>query len=201
MREAAIHPIKYGRVKIYAAHDPSWVILDKKNLICDSSRNLFARFAANLAEPCWGVWGLAIGAGQASWANSSPTTPPPEPDPNNTPFSLYNQVKRKPLMLAGVDFLNEDDTVSSTGPTKWVQFRTAFNATVDAINVPLMEMGLLGGGTKSANSGQGTDPYNAPYWDPTTNNPDSVTLMNYTTFGSLTLPANVDMIFSWVLSF
>lgn len=204
MLELVPTPIQKGHVKVFAAQDPSWVLLDQKNLICSSSRNLFARMLASLGrsalglgEPCYGVWGLAVGAGAAEWANSSPLTPPPAPADTNV---LHNVVKRKQLMSGGVQFLNQDESTSDA-PTRWVEFLTLINATTDNIDVPLMEMGLIGGGTRSAHNGAGTNMVTAPFWDPTHNDPDSVVLLNYTTFGSLTLPKGVDFIFSWTLEF
>lgn len=204
MHEILPSMIQKGRVKVYAAHDLSWVLLDQKNLICSPTRNLFARMVASLGratmglgETCYGVWGLAVGAGAAEWANSSPLTPPPAPADTNV---LHNVVKRKQLMPGGVRFLNQDDSTSDA-PTRWVEFQTLINATTDNIDVPLMEMGLIGGGTRSARNGAGTDMTSAPFWDPTHNDPDSVVLLNYTTFGSLTLPKGVDFIFSWTLEF
>lgn len=199
-REHMPSVVRHGHIRIYAANDPAWVLLDQDNVICDSSRGAYARFAADLNEPCWAFWGLAVGAGKAEWANSSPTTPPPAPDPANTPTTLWNLLKRKPLMSPnGVRFFNDDGSIS-LAPTRNVQFRTMLNSDTDAISVPLMEMGLIGGGTRSANNGAGTDPLIAPFWDPMTNNPDSMVLMNYTTFGALSLPA-VDLIFEWELFF
>jgi len=95
-------------------------------------------------------------------------------------------------------FLNPDSSVSAV-PTTLVRFLTSFNATTDAINVPLMEMGLLGGGLQSANSGAGTDPLTAAFWNPTTNSSDSMTMLNFATFGSFYLPASIDIVFQWDL--
>ena len=201
-----IRPLKHGHIKIYALDDPEYVLLDQDNAICEASAGLFARLLAYTAwpqgapgdGPCWGVWGLAVGAGQSAWANSSPTTPPPPG--TGTETSLYDQVKRKPLMSpGGVLFLNPDSTAAE-GPTTLVRFLTPFNATTDAISVPLMEMGLIGGGLQSANNGLGTDPLNASFWDPGSNDPDSVVLLNYATFGSFSLPAGVTMVFEWDIS-
>lgn len=206
MREAYPKVLKHGHIRVYAQDDPAYVLLDQDNTICDSSEGLFARLLALTgwpnktagAAPCWGVWGLAVGAGQSGWANSSPTTPPPAGTGQET--ALYDEVKRNPLMNpGGVLFLNPDGSVSSQ-PTRLVRFLTVFNATSDAINVPLMEMGLIGGGIQTANNGLGTDPYTAPYWDPGSNLQDSVVLINYATFGSFSLPAGVTLVFQWDLS-
>lgn len=211
MREANPRILKHGHIRVYAQDDPAYVLLDQDNMIADSSEILFARmlaltswpYAAPTAAPCWGVWGLAVGAGMSSWANSSPTTPPPPPPIGSTDFTtsqnaLYNQVKRKPLMSpGGVLFLESDGVTISPTPTTLVRFLTSFNATTDAISVPLMEMGLIGGGIQTANNGQGTDPLNAAFWDPAVGNQDSMVLINYATFGAVFLPAGVTIVMEW----
>lgn len=189
--------IKKGHIKVYAADDPSYVLLDQDNVICDSSRILFSRMCANIDEPKYGIWGLAVGAGLASWADSSSTTPPPAPDKSNTPTSLHNLLARK--QASKVRFMNADGTIAA-GFTKYLEVVTPINATTDGINVPLMEMGLIGGGSASANNGAGTDMKSAAFWNPVTNLADSVILVNYTTFGSLSLPAGRTLLFSWTLS-
>ncbi len=197
MRDFCGNQIRSGHIRIYAKDDPSYVVLDQKNVICDSSRGLFARFIANLAEPSYGCWGLAVGAGAVEWANSSPLTPPPAPDPDNTPFRLYNQLARKPLSL--VRFLDANDQ-PALGGTQFVELQTIINSATDNLVAPLMEMGLIGGGTKSANGGLGTNMQTAPFWSPDINDPDSVVLINYTTFGALQLPPK-DFVISWTLAF
>ena len=211
MREANPRILKHGHIRVYAQDDPAYVLLDQDNAIADSSAGLFARLlaltswppAAPGAGPCWGIWGLAVGAGASAWQGSSPTTPPPAPPAGATPMTtsqtaLYTQVKRKPLMSpGGILFIESDGVTISSSPTTLVRFLTAFNATTDAISVPLMEMGLIGGGLQSARGGLGTDPLNAAFWDPSSNNPDSMVLLNYATFGSFSLPAGVTMVFEW----
>lgn len=187
--------IKRGHFRIYAADDPSHVVLDHHNEICDSSRGLFARMLLNLGEPSYGIWGLAVGAGAVEWANSSPLTPPPEPDPLNTPFRLYNQLVRKPLSLARFVDVNGQPAL---GGTTSIELQTIVNSATDNLTAPLMEMGLVGGGSRLANGGLGTNMQTAPFWDPANNDPNSVVLINYATFGSLTLPPK-DFVISWTL--
>jgi hypothetical protein len=79
-----------------------------------------------------------------------------------------------------------------------VDFQTVLNATLDNINVPIREMGLIGGGTHGTAN---TNMLQAPYWDPATRDANSVTLINYKTMPPLALPPGINFIVSWVLKF
>jgi hypothetical protein len=65
-------------------------------------------------------------------------------------------------------------------------------------------MGLIGGGTLVGAGNAPTNMQTAPYFNPNAVPPgpaDSVVLVNYKTLPPLILPAGVDIIFSWILSF
>src|SRR5208282_1889600 len=87
-----------------------------------------------------------------------------------------------------------------------VDFQTTVNATTDNLNqVGIREMGLIGGGTLGVTPpGTDTNMLTAPFWNPNLLPPgpaNSVVLINYKTLPPLILPPEIDMIFSWVLSF
>jgi hypothetical protein len=186
------------------------------NIIVNVVKWLFARLMANAlpnspappytlgstqpiqaADPLYGIWGLALGAGSPSWA------PETQPDPSPVQTALIAEFLRKPLSrinYVDVNFnpLNQFSTM--------VDFQTTVNATTDNITQGIREMGLIGGGT-IVDPNNGNNPTNmltAPYFNPASTPPGpagSVVLVNYKTLPPLILPAGVDIIFSWVLSF
>jgi hypothetical protein len=182
-------------------------VFAQKNVIVLGVKHLFARMFANMGkttdEVRWGVWGLALGEGDPAWA----TVPPAD----NTVFQLVDtQHVRK--ALSKVQYVNKipdplggpDLIVPSTTWTNMVEFQTQINATTDGLIKPdtsikvIREMGLIGGGSKSAN----TDPKTKAFWDETNNNvPDSMSLINYKTLPSLIFPPDVTFLISWTLSF
>jgi hypothetical protein len=152
---------------------------------------------ANTADPLYGVWGLALGAGNPQWA------PETQPDPTPVQTAIVQQILRKPL--SRVSYVDSNLNPLSKFSTM-VSFQTTVNATTDNITQGIREMGLIGGGT--LNNGTPTNMLTAPFFDPTDTsgpgqgpNPNSVVLINYKTLASLILPAGVDIIFEWVLSF
>jgi hypothetical protein len=202
-------------VRVYRA-DTGEVLFEGHNTIVNTAKWLFARLMANvyptaanppyqlgeiaanqtLADPLYGVWGLALGAGSPSWA--------PETQPGATPVqtALVAEFLRKPLsQVSFVDSNNNPLTTLST----MVSFNTLVNATTDNITQGIREMGLIGGGTYGSNPPTTeTDMLTAPYFNPTAIPPgpqNSVTLINYKTLPPLILPPGVDTIFAWVLSF
>ena len=180
-----------GHIKIYRMDDPSVVVFEANNIICNSVKALFARMMANKGEPEFGVWGLAIGAGSSEW-----TDPLVQPDATKFQTALFNEIRRK--QCSQIRFLdNTTDRNPILGCSETVEFQTILNATTDDIKQPIREMGLIGGGSTSHTTNMAT----ASYWDPAVKSSDSVTLINYKTLPSLELPLGINFIASWCLSF
>jgi hypothetical protein len=195
--------------------DDGTILYQGHNVIVNVVKTLFARLMANSvpntpnppyplgetsdtnADPLYGVWGLALGAGSPSWA------PETQPDPTPTQTAIIQQILRKPL--SRINYVDSKFNPLSTFSTL-VDFQTTVNATTDNITQGIREMGLIGGG--AINNGGPTNMLTAPFFDPSGTsgpgqgpNPNAVTLINYKTLPPLLLPAGVDIIFSWVLSF
>jgi hypothetical protein len=193
-----------GRI-VARREDTGEVIWSADNIIVNTVKWLFARLAANVNpndpappyqqghEPLYGIWGLALGTGSPSWA--------PETQPVETPTqtALIAEVLRKPL--SQVRYVDSNFNPLAIFSLQ-VDFQTVVNATTDNLTgVGIREMGLIGGGTFTAPGP--TNMLTAPYFDPTalTPNMNSVILVNYKTLPPLILPAGVNIIFSWILSF
>ena len=194
--------------------DNGEVLYTGHNIIVNVVKWLFARLMANAlpnspappytlgsvqpiqaADPLYGIWGLALGAGSPSWA------PETQPDPSPVQTALIAEFLRKPL--SRVNFVDANFNPLNQFSTM-VDFQTTVNATTDNITQGIREMGLIGGGTISGAGNQPTNMLTAPYFNPSATPPgpaDSVVLVNYKTLPPLILPAGVDIIFSWVLSF
>jgi hypothetical protein len=194
--------------------DNGEVLYTGHNIIVNVVKWLFARLMANAlpnspappytlgsvqpiqaADPLYGIWGLALGAGSPSWA------PETQPDPSPVQTALIAEFLRKPL--SRVNFVDANFNPLNQFSTM-VDFQTTVNATTDNITQGIREMGLIGGGTIKGTGNQPTNMLIAPYFNPLATPPgpaDSVTLVNYKTLPPLILPAGVDIIFSWVLSF
>jgi hypothetical protein len=195
--------------------DNEEILYQGHNVIVNVVKWLFARLMANSipntpnppyalgetsdtnSDPFYGVWGLALGAGSPGWA------PETQPDPTPVQTAVIQQILRKPL--SRVNYVDANFNPLSTFSTM-VDFQTTVNATTDNITQGIREMGLIGGGT--INNGGPTNMLTAPFFDPAGTsgpgqgpNPNSVVLINYKTLPPLILPAGVDIIFSWVLSF
>jgi len=195
--------------------DTGEVLYQGHNVIVNIVKSLFARLMANAlpnsaqvpfvlgesgvqADPLYGVWGLALGAGSPSWA------PETQPDPTPVQTALISQFLRKPLST-----INYVDVNFNPLPyfSTMVDFQTTVNATSDNITQAIREMGLIGGGTLNPAAGGPTNMLNASFWNPSDTSygggpsPNSVTLINYKTLPPLILPAGVDIIFSWILQF
>src|SRR5271168_4986363 len=182
------------------------------NIIVNVVKFLFARLMANAlpnapavpytlgeagvsADPLYGIWGLAVGAGSPSWA------PETQPDPSPVQTALIAEFLRKPL--SRINYVDANFNPLAQFSTM-VDFQTTVNATTDNITQGIREMGLIGGGTIVGAGAQPTNMLTAPYFNPQAAPPgpaDSVTLVNYKTLPPLILPAGVDIIFSWILSF
>jgi hypothetical protein len=182
-----------GHIKIYELVNPGRVLFEQDNLIVNSSAYLFARLLANSLEPAFGVWGLAIGAGGSGSNGWSATQ---QPDPVPTDSALVSEIMRKRFTSAS--FLDVNGNPTSNFTTT-VLFQTVLNATTDNIQVPIREMGLIGGGT---NVGTPTNMTTAPYFDPTNPaaQPGSVILINYKTLAAFYLPAQTSVAIDWSLA-
>ena len=184
--QESIQPLKRGYIKIYETDVPSNVIYENHNAICNTSSFLFARLFANINEPQFGVWGLALGDGDPTWPSNN------QPDALPTQTGLVAGRLRKPLSAA--KFV--DANFNQVALSNLVDFQTIINATTDNLLTPIREMGLIGGGTT------GTDMINAPFFDPTTpTETNSVVLINYKTLPPLLLPAGVNFTFSVIFTF
>jgi hypothetical protein len=185
-----------GDLRIFPLKNPKQTIFEKKNVICNTNSFLTARLFANSAEPVAGVWGLAVGAGKATWSANA------QDDPTALQVNMFSELKRK--QLAEVTYL-DGTGAPTTAITNVVEFITVLNATTDLISDPIREMGLIGGGTNAGSIP--TNMLTAPYFDPSgvtpntvaTNN--SVVLINYMTLPTFLLPEGVDMGISWTLTF
>lgn len=195
--------------------DTGEVIYSAHNVIVNNVTSLFARLMANVNptdpnppyplghESLYSVWGLALGAGSPTWA--------PETQPQETPIqtTLIQEFIRKPLSL--INFVQPNASGGWTPIntlSTYVDFECTVNATTDSITQGIREMGLIGGGSVSANGGQGTNMLTAPYFTGNVSTyasvadaTNTVTLINYKTLPPLLLPQGVNVIFSWVLSF
>jgi hypothetical protein len=152
------------------------------------------------ADPLYGVWGLALGAGSPSWA------PETQPDPTPVQTALISEFLRKPL--SRINYVDSSFNPLSYFSTM-VDFQTTVNATTDNITQSIREMGLIGGGTLVGAGNEPTNMLTAPYFNPSRvvnsvpapGPADSVVLVNYKTLPPLLLPAGVDITFSWILQF
>ncbi len=228
LQERVPEPISKGRFQI-RREDTGEVLYEDTNVITNTVKWLFASLMANYAPgeaftpqqpyqlgqtpssypadqpnhngPLFGIWGLALGTGSPTWA---PQTQPVE-TPNQT--ALLSQVLRKGL--SSIQYVGPGPSYEPLSTfSLQVDFQTIVNATTDnLIGVGIREMGLIGGGQYSAGDFAGTNMLTAPYFTPPNNlgvptpNMNSVILINYKTLPPLILPAGVNIIFSWVLSF
>src|SRR5208282_5221668 len=154
--------------------DNGEVLYQGHNVIVNVVRWLFARLMANVlpnapqppytlgqagvsADPLYGIWGLALGAGSPSWA------PETQPDPTPVQTALISQFLRKPLST-----INYVDVNFNPLPyfSTMVDFQTTVNATSDNITQAIREMGLIGGGTLNPAAGGPTNMLTAPFWNP-----------------------------------
>ena len=210
MVENLTNVLKKGIITV-EREDTGEVLYRADNIITNISRWLFSMFMAATSPislsppqlepisvaaqpPGWGVWGLALGAGLATWQGIPPTE-------TATQVSLFQEIAR--VQLSRINFV--DNTVNFNPQPTWttnVDFQTTVNTQLNNINQGIKEMGLIGGGVATTNM------QTAPYFN---GNPSSyptlaaaqntVILLNYKTLPSLTLPPGVNIIFSWVFQF
>lgn len=166
-----------------------------KNVVTMDASVLVARLIRNAAaphvsEPNFGVYALAVGAGDIGWNLQNP------PPATNTQRSLYSEIGRK--AIASSSFIDGNGAVSGV-PTSVVDFTTIFSES-EAVG-PIVEMGLLGGDI-STNMGVSSPvlPPNGAY-DPTVNLVGLDTLVNYLTFPVINKPPTSTLSWTWRLSF
>jgi hypothetical protein len=165
----------------------------KINTVTMDASILVARFlkgtaapVANISEPSFGIFALAVGTGDISW---NPLAPPPA---TNTQRSLYNEIGRK--QFSSTNFVAADGSISGV-PTNVVDYTTTFSES-EAVG-PLCEMGLLGGDINTNMSIRNPVlPPNGAY-DPTVSVVGKDTLINYVTFGVITKPATSTLGWTW----
>lgn len=179
-----------GHIRVYTETHSGGIgeyLYEADNVIVTTVKSLFARLMKSSTEPAFGVWGLALGTG-GPWG-----TPPVE---TAAQTALVTEVKRK--ILSSANFVDSNFNPLGAGNySNIVDFQTTINATTDGLtNVTIQEMGLIGGGSTGV-----SNMLTAPYWNPNSPLANSVTLVNYKTLPSLILPANVNIIFSWVITF
>jgi len=208
--EKAVERHITGSIRIFPENDPSNLLYEEHNIICNTVKWLFAQLAAQAAPtfintqgPQFGIWGLALGAGGSSPAWSPETQPEETPDQT----ALLQQLLRK--QCSKIQYVDSNFNPVS-GLSLNVDFQTVINGTTDNISQPIRELGLIGGGLQTFSGVP--DPVSfvttpvtnmllAPYFDPNNPNPNTVTLINYKTLPPLPLPAGINLIFSWVLTF
>jgi hypothetical protein len=214
LKEDLTHYKPGTNIRVYRT-DTKEILYTGHNVIVNTVKWLFARLMSNAvpntpnppyplgetsdtnADPLYGVWGLALGAGSPSWA------PETQPDPTPTQTALIQPILRKPL--SAINYVDANYNPLATFSTT-VSYQTTVNATTDNITQGIREMGLIGGGT--INLGGPTNMLTAPFFDPTSTsgpgqgpNPNSVVLINYKSLAPLILPAGVDIIFEWVIAY
>jgi len=75
--QEATKPLKSGYIRIFETENPSNILYQNHNAVCNTSSWLFARLLANKNEPLFGIWGLALGSGDPTWpANNQPDALP-----------------------------------------------------------------------------------------------------------------------------
>ena len=217
MVERVSDPIRKGTVRIFR-EDTGETLYEDHNIITNISSWLFSIFMAatgpqqpvspsTTAPPLYGVWGLALGAGSPSWA---PQTQPVE---EAVQAELIQPLVR--VRLSMVNFVTQDSSGNWSPvpyPATSVDFETTVNSTVNNINQPIREMGLIGGGIADMGSyTMLTAPFfngnPSSYVNPVTQQVNvtamqqTVILINYKTLPPLNLPPGINIIFSWIFQF
>lgn len=165
-----------------------------KNVVTLDAGILIARLikgtgVANVSEPKFGVYALAVGTGDVGW---NPMNPPPA---NNAQRSLYNELGRK--AIASSSFIDQSGMISGI-PTHIVDFNVTFSNS-EAVG-PLTEMGLVGADISTNMAVRNPVlPPNGPY-DPTVNLVGKDTLVNYLTFPVINKPPTSTLSWTWRLT-
>jgi hypothetical protein len=166
-----------------------------KNVVTMDASILIARLmrssaSPHVSEPNFGVYALAVGAGDVGWNLQNP------PPASKTQRSLYNEIGRK--AIASSSFIDGNGSVSGI-PTNVVDFTTVFSES-EAVG-PIVEMGLIGGDVSTNMSVRSPVlPPNGAY-DPTVNLVGMDTLVNYLTFPVINKPPTSTLSWTWRLSF
>ena len=173
--------------EITEGHIKNIVTLDASILV---ARLIKGTAVANVSEPKFGVYALAVGTGDAGW---NPLNPPSATD---TQRSLYNELGRK--VIASTQFVDSLGNPSLI-PTNVVDFTTQF---VEAEVVgPLCEMGLIGGDLPTSMASR------SPILPPNGERDTSVdvtgmdTLVNYITFPCISKSPTSKLSWTWRISF
>lgn len=162
-----------------------------RNLVTFDASILVARLLkspsiANVSEPKFGAFALAVGTGDIGW---DPQNPPPA---TKTQRSLYNEISRK--QFSALQYIDSDGNISSV-PTNVIDLTAIFSES-EAVG-SLTEMGILGG---DVNTNMAiTNPILPPNgtYDPTVNVVGKDMLLNYKTFGAQNKPAGATLSFTW----
>ena len=94
------------------------------------------------------------------------------------------------------------NVIPNGGYSNMVDFQTVLNSVNDNINTPIRELGLIGGGkTGGLDLGLKATPFFNSSSQDNINKTDTALLINYKTLPPLVLPAGINFIFSWVLTF
>ena len=183
-------PVK-GYIRVFEEANPGNIIFEEHNVICLNTQYLFARMMANISDPVAGVWGLAIGAGAPDWPLNN------QPDALPTQQNIITPILRKPCRY--IQFVDQNlNVIPGSGYSNIVDFQTVLNATTDSINTPIRELGLIGGGSSASSTNLQVAPF---FSNATPNLTDTAILVNYKTLPPLVLPAGINFIMSWVLTF
>jgi hypothetical protein len=182
-----------------------WVMQDEKtgeiqdrghilNVVTIDASILVARLlkspgVANVSEPKFGIYALAVGTGDVGWDPMNP------PSGTSSQRSLYNELGRKSVALS--DFIDNLGAISAF-PTNVVDYTVTF-AAAEAVG-PLVEMGLLGGDIDTNMAV--TNPILPPngLYDPTVDVRRFDTLVNYVTFPVINKPPTSSLSWTWRIS-
>lgn len=162
-----------------------------KNIVTLDAGILLARLMkspaiANVSEPAFGIFALAVGTGDVGW---DPLNPPPA---TITQRSLYNELARK--QIASSNFITAGGTISGV-PTNKVDFTTIFSE-AEAVGA-LTEMGLVGGDINTNMAIRNPVlPPNGTY-DATVDLVGKDTLVNYVTFPVINKPPTSTLRLTW----
>jgi hypothetical protein len=165
-----------------------------KNVVTIDASILIARLlkspgVANVSEPKFGVYALAVGTGNVGWDPMNP------PAGTSTQRSLYNEIGRK--TIATSNYINSLGAISAI-PTNVVDYTVTFTES-EAVG-PLVEMGLIGGDPDSNVLIRNPIlPANGLH-DPTVDVRSLDMLLNYTTFKVINKPPTSTWSLTWRLS-
>jgi len=167
-------------------HITNVITIDASILV---ARLLKSGVVANVSEPKFGIYALAVGIGDVGWDPMNPPSGQP------TQRSLYDEIGRK--QVATSNFIDSFGAISAK-PTNVVDYTTIF-AESEAVG-PLVEMGLLGGDIDTNMAI--TNPILPPngLYDPTVDVRVKDALVNYVTFKVINKPATSTLGWTWRVS-